>query len=1010
MALYTKIKGPIGYTLIGSPTDNNGIISGFAAGKCAKTSENLDTTKDFELVVSAVVGTCSDNSFCTIFRNSNDSTQAGFSIGLVNYKFMYYLVNNEGTAITSGSTGSTTFTSGTSLLIKFEQKSTLIRLSFSMDNGATWTIDKSFNSSKRMGGANGVFFGGGKTSLSAQYWRGTIDLNETYINVDGTAWFGKSFSKVKVKSGLARYTVVGSPTITNGIASGFSTSNYLKIAIPSECQSDIKKSFEIQTKITMPDTLPTYSQFFYFPIKGTAAGLCYSSTRLIFNIYSDTYRIRSNTNIIQTNETLWIKGTIKNNIAELLTSSDGINWTSHGTLDITDMPTDFDTNDAKIGINGNKSSDWIFPGSIYLNETYIKINGNYFFRGSKQDILGYKVKYNNLFDGYYIIEDGKLKWANPNIFLQGDGNSYIDTGYIPNGLTEINFKYDGRNTNGWYFGGRTKFATNTYSFFNEDGIRFDYGQKGYIEYESGKYNFYNKGIFLTKVIGSNLHIKNIYDNNIKEGDTPLQTFNSPVSMYLFTLNNNGNSVSSGNIIINYFKLSENGNIIHHFVPVPKGLLIGNFIVPSNGMFDIVEQKFYENKGTGEFTIGGIPEDYIIDNGKLIWCRDDIYLESTGTQWIRTGIDIYQTTNHKLCFDFIPTEFYNYNSLFGVTSDDNDWEGWIYSNGQLAARYNNIRYASDIAITVNTRNYVEYIKNGSSLKRILNGTETATTSVTTSSRTGITIIYHSGPDYSKLKIFSFKLFTDTLQQYLVPVPKGMLIGDKIAPSNCMFDLVTQTFFENQGTGEFVYGGLNKDLINVGNNIVWTNENVYLQSNGTQYIDTNYMAKNTTGFYIDVQYTNTTDSVAIGSAVNLSTNNRFYVGQSGNGYYLSWNILGSERPTANTNRNIIMINYYNDRNRIYNTTTYSQCNGELASQNSNITLFGANISNNVSYKGKMKQYNVRITDNNILVRYFLPVNTNTIIGSFTVPSPGMWDAVTRKFYPNKGTGTFTYGKDS
>ena len=56
----------------------------------------------------------------------------------------------------------------------------------------------------------------------------------------------------------------------------------------------------------------------------------------------------------------------------------------------------------------------------------------------------------------------------------------------------------------------------------------------------------------------------------------------------------------------------------------------------------------------------------------------------------------------------------------------------------------------------------------------------------------------------LGLFSFKLFTDTLQQYLVPVPKGMLIGDKIAPSNCMFDMMTQTFFENQGTGTFTYG--------------------------------------------------------------------------------------------------------------------------------------------------------------------------------------------------------------
>ena len=40
-----------------------------------------------------------------------------------------------------------------------------------------------------------------------------------------------------------------------------------------------------------------------------------------------------------------------------------------------------------------------------------------------------------------------------------------------------------------------------------------------------------------------------------------------------------------------------------FVPVPIGLKIGDFVVPENGMWDIVEQKFYGNMGTGEFIYG-----------------------------------------------------------------------------------------------------------------------------------------------------------------------------------------------------------------------------------------------------------------------------------------------------------------------------------------------------------------------------------------------------------------------
>ena len=43
--------------------------------------------------------------------------------------------------------------------------------------------------------------------------------------------------------------------------------------------------------------------------------------------------------------------------------------------------------------------------------------------------------------------------------------------------------------------------------------------------------------------------------------------------------------------------------VRDFVPVPAGLQIGNFVVPSNGMWDVVEQKFYGNKGTGNFMYG-----------------------------------------------------------------------------------------------------------------------------------------------------------------------------------------------------------------------------------------------------------------------------------------------------------------------------------------------------------------------------------------------------------------------
>jgi hypothetical protein len=48
-----------------------------------------------------------------------------------------------------------------------------------------------------------------------------------------------------------------------------------------------------------------------------------------------------------------------------------------------------------------------------------------------------------------------------------------------------------------------------------------------------------------------------------------------------------------------------------------------------------------------------------------------------------------------------------------------------------------------------------------------------------------------------------------------------------------------------------------------------------------------------------------------------------------------------------------------------------------------------------------YTLKLYDNNTLVRDFVPAQYN---GQY-----GMWDLVEDKFYPNKGTGTFTVGPE-
>lgn len=81
--------------------------------------------------------------------------------------------------------------------------------------------------------------------------------------------------------------------------------------------------------------------------------------------------------------------------------------------------------------------------------------------------------------------------------------------------------------------------------------------------------------------------------------------------------------STGNDCYDLFKLyyfkvwDDDGTLIRNMLPCT--------FLGEPGMWDTVENKFYRNKGTGQFTLGN-----------KITLREYEYLESTGTQWIDTG--------------------------------------------------------------------------------------------------------------------------------------------------------------------------------------------------------------------------------------------------------------------------------------------------------------------------------------------------------------------------------------
>lgn len=829
--------------------------------------------------------------------------------------------------------------------------------------------------------------------------------------------------KVKVRTGLVNYTVVGTPTINNGVVSGFSANDYVQMPkFTSQQVSNLyAKGFEIQVKATMPNSFNEYQQLLFYPYKGTGCGISISNgSKYYFRLSSDSGYVITVAESLSPNTTYWFKGVVKNMIAELFVSLDGNNWTSKGTLDISSVANGNNiSNTPCVGINGNKSSSWVFGGSIDLNASYIKIGDGYFWRGAYQNINAWKIQQDN-FSKYYTIVDGKLTWASPDIYLESSSDNYggdginakqwINTNYIPSQGIEYEIDFT-------LFTSETS-ANNSYimgtNCFGLEG-HWNNNSNNALIYFNANYTF-----TMTRNERHKVAVKKQNDNYNFYLDNVLQTTFTELTiaptrkMYLFALNayDSGRAAYASYSRIYKYKIWDNGTLLYHFVPVPKGLLIGNFVVPSNGMFDIVEQKFYGNEGTGDFAIGGIPEDYIIEGGKLIWCNSDIYLESSGTQYINTNI----LTSYDLSIDI---EYYRESGyLFGYLGNMdgiNKSFGYTSSgtNGYLRIGnwyvYNNTSWADNTWLKL----HAERDKTKASINGTLFTSSSTGTPTDFNNGNNITLFQYNNAGGSNLvgKIKNFQVKQNlTILQYLVPVPKGILIGDKIAPSNCMFDIVTQTFFENQGTGDFIIGGISGDYINIGDNIVWVDNNVYLKCNGAQYFDSGFKANQDTKVDIDYTVNESVTQALYCSRDNTSTSTFTMFRPYGSSTRFDYNT--SQKSISGTVSSGTRYNVIADKNKCYidnelkYTATYANFQSNMG------MIFGCSGygGGNLGNWGYHKYHKIQLYNNTKLIRYFLPVNINTVIGSFTVPAPGMWDAVTKKFYPNKGSGSFTYGKDS
>jgi len=368
--------------------------------------------------------------------------------------------------------------------------------------------------------------------------------------------------------------------------------------------------------------------------------------------------------------------------------------------------------------------------------------------------------------------------------------------------------------------------------------------------------------------------------------------------------------------------------------------------------------------------------------KPYYCEVE-YLESTGTQYIDTGIVAKSGIKSVLNFEY--TSITGTASMLDARSDNNRFYlchvGKPSNTFYFYFGYGSATQSSTVP-TVNTRYLVETDLSIGSQSMKVNGISIATGSSSTSYNLGVNL-YLFGMNYNTPQYLAFaKLYcckiTDgsTLVRDFIPVLDWNYVP-------CMYDKVSGQLFYNAGTGSFTYG---REIHYVD----------YIESTGTQFIDTGIKLTNDHSVELDYQLTQASQSRA-GLYGNLATA-RYGTLLSPSNQYLEFGYgtsnLWYQMGLPDTNRHVIK----QAKNNIY-------MDGSLLTSFTYSTFSIANTAPLGSFgytnytPAKAKYYGSKWWYNDDLIRDYKPaIDENGVAFWF--------DRVSHSIYDNAGTDVFKY----
>ena len=256
-------------------------------------------------------------------------------------------------------------------------------------------------------------------------------------------------------------------------------------------------------------------------------------------------------------------------------------------------------------------------------------------------------------------------------YIESTGAQYIDTDVKPTNNTVVEIKYASNLDASSYFmlyGSRTSVSSNDkHSFYKESNTGYYAGFGGDNLSGSGIYNTSSTELHTIKNGARGLYVDDILITTYQN-----YTFNSTLSMYLFGLNQ-ANTLDSRTFKGKIYscKIYEDSSLIRDFIPCYSKT--DNVV----GLYDIVNDVFYTNRGTGEFIEG----DDILGNVK----------KNSGVgEKITNVVDIDHIIENN------PSST---TSLYRVTFQDRDCLRWTAAGGAGNLRILQGKFKENTAYTI-----------------------------------------------------------------------------------------------------------------------------------------------------------------------------------------------------------------------------------------------------------------------------------------------------------------------